>query len=242
MASDDEKRDIIVQKKRKKAPKLENIEAEAGIVYLSRIPTYMGVNHMRHIMSQYGEVGKIFLQPADKQKPGNKRRQFSEGWVEFLDKKKAKRVAASLNNQQVGGKKRNAWYWDLWNIKYLPKFKWGHLHERLAYERAVHSQRMRTEISQVKRESNYHIQSVEIAERIKKNKKKLKGEGGTDVMREWEYTQKQTEDEILSKKRKLTSEDTDNSGMKKKVKPDSKKPRSDFLKGLFSGGVLEEEV
>jgi hypothetical protein len=64
MASDGEKRDEVVKKKRKTALKLENLEAEAGIVYLSRIPTYMGVKHLRHLMSQYGEVGKIFLQPS----------------------------------------------------------------------------------------------------------------------------------------------------------------------------------
>jgi ESF2/ABP1 family protein len=160
-----------------------------------------------------------------------------------MDKKKAKRVAASLNNQQVGGKKRNAWYWDLWNIKYLPKFKWGHLHERLAYERAVHSQRMRTEISQVKRESSYHIQNMEMAEKMKKKEKKLKGKEGTVKVKEWEYTQKKTEDEILAKKRKLDNSAGDmDSGTQKKMKADSKRPGQDFLKSLFSGGVQEEAV
>ena len=85
-------------------------------------------------------------------------RMFTEGWVEFMNKKMAKNVAQSLNNTQVGGKKKQHWYWDLWNIKYLPKFKWGHLNERLAYEKAVHQQRLRTEIAKVKRESNFYIQ------------------------------------------------------------------------------------
>ena len=50
------------------------------------------------------------------------------------------------------------------------RFKWIHLSERLAYERAVYKQRMRNEISQVKKMANHFIQGVEIAEKIKKNK------------------------------------------------------------------------
>jgi len=31
----------------------------------------------------------------------------------------------------TGGKKRGFYYDDLWNIKYLPKFQWIHLTEKL---------------------------------------------------------------------------------------------------------------
>ena len=34
-------------------------------------------------------------------------------------------------------------------MKYLSRFKWTHLNERLAYEKEVHKQRLRTEIMQV---------------------------------------------------------------------------------------------
>ena len=30
-----------------------------------------------------------------------------------------------------GGPRRSAFYYDLWNIKYLPKFKWDHLTEEI---------------------------------------------------------------------------------------------------------------
>lgn len=36
-----------------------------------------------------------------------------------------------------------------------------HLSERLAYEKAVHDQRMRTEISQAKRETNFYKNAVD---------------------------------------------------------------------------------
>jgi len=62
---------------------------------------------------------------------GSKKKNFTEGWVEFLDKRVAKAVARTLNNMPMGGRKRNYYHDDLWNIKYLPKFKWGHLSEKI---------------------------------------------------------------------------------------------------------------
>ncbi len=38
-------------------------EISPGIIYLSRIPTRMNVKTVRHIFAEYGEIGRIFLQP-----------------------------------------------------------------------------------------------------------------------------------------------------------------------------------
>lgn len=62
---------------------------------------------------------------------GNKRKKYTEGWVEFSDKRVAKSVADTLNNCPVGGKKRSYYHDDLWNIKYLSKFRWTHLTEKI---------------------------------------------------------------------------------------------------------------
>lgn len=35
-----------------------------GIVYLSSIPKYMNVTKLRELLGQYGEIGRVFLQPA----------------------------------------------------------------------------------------------------------------------------------------------------------------------------------
>lgn len=37
--------------------------SKAGVIYLSRIPTKMNVKIIREYMSQYGEVGRIYLEP-----------------------------------------------------------------------------------------------------------------------------------------------------------------------------------
>ena len=59
------------------------------------------------------------------------RKQFTEGWVEFADKKIAKAVARTLNNTSMGGKKAGFYHDDLWNVQYLKGFKWTHLTEQI---------------------------------------------------------------------------------------------------------------
>lgn len=67
----------------------------------------------------------------------NTGKNFSEGWVEFEDKKVAKQVAAMLNGNPMGGKRRSAYHYDLWCLKYLPKFKWDHLSEEIGAQGAT---------------------------------------------------------------------------------------------------------
>lgn len=147
----------------------------------------------------------IFLEAGVKKKRSNR---FSEGWVEFASKRVAKAVAERLNNTKVGGKRRTRYHECLWNIKYLPRFKWAHLNERLAYEKAVRQQRMRTEIAQVKRETNFFIESVDQSKKLRKKMDKLEG---------WNVTQRSTEEEITN--RKASSQNQD---------------RTEFLRNLFN--------
>ena len=72
---------------------------------------------------------------------GNKKRNFTEGWVEFNDKRVAKTVALMLNNTPIGGKKRSYYHDDLWNIKYLSKFRWTHLTEKIGNYSVVERKR-----------------------------------------------------------------------------------------------------
>ncbi|VVD02504.1 unnamed protein product [Leptidea sinapis] len=143
-----------------------------GIIFLSTIPPYMNVAKIREIFSEFGEVGRVYLQSSAK--PGEKRKrvpnQFTEGWVEFQKKKVGKAVAANLNNTKIGTRKRSRYYDMIWNIKYIPRFKWIHLSERLAYEKAAMKQRLRAEISQAKREAHYLQTNVEKSKKLKKKK------------------------------------------------------------------------
>lgn len=80
-------------------------------------------------------------------------------------------MATKLNNTKIGTRKKSRYYDTIWNIKYIPRFKWIHLSERLAYERAAIKQRLRAEISQAKKEAQYLQANVEKSKRMKKHKK-----------------------------------------------------------------------
>ncbi|XP_045182318.2 activator of basal transcription 1-like [Mercenaria mercenaria] len=241
----------IKETKKKKKP------VQSGIIYLSRVPTLMNVNIVRRYFENFGELGRVFLQPDVKAKTRGKRgRAFSEGWLEFRDKRVAKKVATSLNNTQIGGKKKNKWREELWNIKYLHRFKWAHLNERLAYEKAVHAQRMRAEISQAKREANFHIQNAEKNERQKfiekkqrkrKEAKVLESEGNETLNEDKNINErvnvirlKETDDEIRNK-RKLKNKTVLEGAKKQKLVSDGEKvkdlgKRKAFLSKIFSAG------
>lgn len=79
-------------------------------------------------------VGGVDAKVRQKRKKmgGNKKLNFTEGWIEFRDKKQAKVAALTLNNSPMDpGNKHGFYAEDLWNLKYLPKFKWDHLTERI---------------------------------------------------------------------------------------------------------------
>lgn len=91
---------------------LEKFQKEinkTGVVYLSRIPPFMKPVKLKQLLSKYAEIGRIYLAPEDpkiaarrKKYAKNNKQNFTEGWVEFKDKKQAKAVAAMLNTQQIG--------------------------------------------------------------------------------------------------------------------------------------------
>ncbi|RYR57834.1 hypothetical protein Ahy_A05g023515 isoform B [Arachis hypogaea] len=156
-----------------------------GVCYLSRIPPHMDHVKLRHILSQFGDIQRIFLAPEDSSAPVSTKRSrgardqaYSEGWVEFKNKRLAKRVANMLNGEQIGGKKRSSFYYDLWNIKYLSKFKWDDLTEELALKKAIREQKIALELSAAKRERDLYLSKVDksralnaIEERLKKKQK-----------------------------------------------------------------------
>jgi len=203
-----------------------------GIIFLSSVPPGMNVSQTISFFSDFGRVGRVFLQPDKNDKKGGKyNRVFSEGWVEFLSKKVARAVAENLNNNPVGGKRKSKAHDHLWNIKYLPRFKWVHLSERLAYESAVRQQRLRTEISQVKREAEHFKNSVQIKRKKAKKEKETKSSHedsspAAAAATPFKFKQRETEAQIRKRKRDIEEsvEDTTVSpSAKKKPKKDKEK-------------------
>ncbi|XP_010516258.1 PREDICTED: pre-rRNA-processing protein ESF2-like [Camelina sativa] len=186
----DRKKKKLKEKLLKEASKADN----RGVCYLSRIPPHMDHDRLRQILSQFGELGRIYLAPENAEAQVHRKRAggfrgqiFSEGWVEFAKKSVAKRVADMLNGEQIGGKKKSSIYYDIWNIKYLTKFKWDDLTEEIAYKSAIREQKLNMVLSAAKREKDFYLSKIEksramteIDARMEK-KRKIQEESGSNA-------------------------------------------------------------
>jgi ESF2/ABP1 family protein len=167
---------------------------KSGVVYLSRVPPFMKPAKLRSLLEPYGKLNRIFLAPEDPtshtrrvRAGGNKKRLYTEGWVEFLRKKDAKAACELLNAQIIGGKKGSYYHDDIWNLLYLKGFKWHNLTEQIASENAERTSRMRAEISKTTKENKEFVQNVERAKMLdgmqtkaKAKKRKAGDEAATD--------------------------------------------------------------
>ncbi|KAF8211601.1 hypothetical protein K438DRAFT_1568562 [Mycena galopus ATCC 62051] len=187
----------------------------AGVIYISRIPPGMRPTKVRHLMSAHGEVGRVYLQQEDAKRAylrrkytSTKKAHFTEGWVEFKDKKVARSVAEMLNAQPIGGKKGTRWRDDVWTMKYLPKFKWSMLTEQVAHEAAIHTAKLRVELSQSREEQRDYLKNVELARVLDKRAEKKKEKGEVLQLKE-----------RPPKRKRPGEDDADGSGERRAKKP-----------------------
>ncbi|XP_015774667.1 PREDICTED: pre-rRNA-processing protein ESF2-like [Acropora digitifera] len=115
-----------------------------GVVYLSRLPQSMNPTKIRRIFSMYGEVGRLFLQ--------------REG------------DAATKKRKKYGGSGRKR-FTEGW-IEYFFFFNFTFIFSLSVYEKVTRGERMRTEISQAKKEANFYAQNVEKGKVIEAKKRK----------------------------------------------------------------------
>ncbi|CAN6169135.1 unnamed protein product [Urochloa humidicola] len=167
--------------KRKRLGKSPGVAGKRGVCYLSRIPPHMNPSHIRQMLSKYGEVLRIYLVPegqGHRKHTTVKAKAYSEGWIEFAKKSVAKRVANLLNGEQIGGKKRSSFYYDIWNIKYLRKFKWDDLVGEMAEKTHIREQKLTLEIAAAKKQRDHYLSNVEKSRALKhiqeRRKKKQK--------------------------------------------------------------------
>lgn len=158
---------------------------ESGVVYLGRVPPYMKPAKVKHLLSQFGEVSRVYLAEEDasvakKRRKEGKKKCYVEGWIEFAQKKIAKRVAASLNNTPMGGKKRGHYAHDLWNLRYLKGFKWVHLTEKIAYERRVMGQQLRMRVADSQKMHADYLKRIDQRKAIDAIKKR-KGDASVET-------------------------------------------------------------
>ncbi|KAK0259324.1 RNA-binding ATPase activator esf2 [Friedmanniomyces endolithicus] len=148
----------------------EKVARKSGVLYISRIPPFMKPSTLRHFLLPHASkgLGRVFLTPetqtshsARVKRGGNKKKSFTDGWVEFASKNEAKAAAETLNGEILGGKKGGFYRDDMWNVKYLRGFKWTHLTEQIANENAERVARLREEVRRTRKENKAFVDDVE---------------------------------------------------------------------------------
>jgi ESF2/ABP1 family protein len=132
----------------------------------------MTPNFVKKLLANY-QVERVYLLPESDwvrnnriKKGGNKRICFREGWLEFASKKEAKVAVVTLNGQKMVGKKGSFYSEDLWNLKYLPKFKWHHLTEKLAHEQRLKAERLNLEMEQERKLHEFYSSQMRKSKKI----------------------------------------------------------------------------
>ena len=93
---------------------------------------------------------------------------IAQGWVEFKRKKIAKRVAEALNGNIVGGKRNNFHHDFIWNMKYLPGYKWHNLQEAMEQERVRRQFELKTHMARMQQVTTTHLRRTHAAARLQR--------------------------------------------------------------------------
>ena len=81
--------------------------------------------------------------------------------------------------------------------------------ERLAYEKAVHQQRLRTEISQAKREADFFKSNVDKSKRLARKRKSETTETNSNpTKRVYDFRQKETDSSIRKRNQQQRKKDS----------------------------------
>ncbi|KAL6451408.1 ESF2 Pre-rRNA-processing protein ESF2 [Candida maltosa Xu316] len=235
LAEEDETPALPETKVSKKLKKLTSEELakeqkrikRTGVCYLSKIPPYMKPAKLRSVMERFGAIDRLFLKPEDPttyhkrvKYGGNKKKNFTEGWIEFVNKKDAKLCAATLNGNKLGGKKTSYYYDDIINIKYLSGFKWVDLTQQIAKENEARQARLAMELSQQQKLNKAFVANVEKSRLITNIQKKRKSGEDDTIRREF-------------KQRKVTTSRADDGPELKKSKTPTNGKLDDLLSKVF---------
>ena len=146
---------------------------------MSSIPPYMTYTQIMQLLGEYGKINRSHIVEEDKtitrrrkKNGGSKKVCYVEGWVEFVNKKDAKTAVAQLNGRIVGGKKNSFFHDYMWNMKYLPGFKWSHLMELMDYEKRTRQDKLKAAFASSRKEDERYLENSAKSQRYKKIQEK----------------------------------------------------------------------
>ena len=145
----------------------------SGVLYMSRVPIGMKISELRKLLEDYG-MERCYLVPLKKKMEiinGKKVQAYKEGWIEFNEKIYAKLAEYQLNGKPIGGSRKCPYRDELWNLKYLHKFKWNDLIENITMEKKIQEKKLKIEIAQSKRENDFIVKNYEKSKKFLNKKK-----------------------------------------------------------------------
>ena len=152
-----------INKKELTIEELKEKIRRSGVLYMSRVPIGMKISDLKKLLEDYG-MERCYLVPLKKKMEnidGKKVQAYKEGWIEFNDKIYAKLAEYQLNGKPIGGSRKCPYKDELWNLKYLHKFKWNDLIENITMEKKMQEKKLKIEIAQSKRENDFIIKNYE---------------------------------------------------------------------------------
>ena len=147
----------------------------SGVLYMSYVPIGMKIIDIRRLLEDYG-IQRCYFIPLKKKMhnvDGKKVQAYKEGWIEFEDKIYAKLAEYQLNGRPIGGNKKCIYRDELWNLKYLHKFKWNDLVEDMTMQKKKQEKELKMEIAQSNRVNNFIVKNYEKSKKYL-NKKREK--------------------------------------------------------------------
>ena len=150
----------------------------SGVLYMSRVPIGMKIIDIRKKLENYG-IQRCYFVPLKKKLKnvdGKRVQAYKEGWIEFEDKIYAKLAEYQLNGKPIGGNKKCIYRDELWNLKYLHKFKWNDLVESMTLEKKIQEKELKIEIAQSKRENDFIIKNYEKSKKYLNKKREMENE------------------------------------------------------------------
>jgi ESF2/ABP1 family protein len=145
---------------------------------MSRVPIGMKIIDIRKKLDNYG-IQRCYFVPLKKKLKnvdGKRVQAYKEGWIEFEDKIYAKLAEYQLNGKPIGGNKKCIYRDELWNLKYLHKFKWNDLVESMTLEKKIQEKELKIEIAQSKRENDFIIKNYEKSKKYLNKKREMENE------------------------------------------------------------------
>ena len=181
--------EINSKKAKARAARYKEKQQQSGIVYIGRVPPSLGPGAVREMLAQFGTILRVYFKPESRQSLGHRRaqhrataRRYDCGWIEFSDKRHAKKCAVVLNGTAMKSTTNSRQVReDLWMLQYLSKVKWDDLRQEHQHFDEIHNVKTAKAMEEGRSETsefirNYHESKQFEAQQQAREVRRLKSE------------------------------------------------------------------